>query len=337
MAYIREKRNKWQASIRKKGHPQQSATFTTKTEAEAWATVIESEMIRGVFVDRSEAESTTLYEALERYERGVSKKKDGYEQEKKRINTWKKNPLAKRTLANLRGTDFAKWRDDRLEKVTPSTVQKDLAIISHLFTIAATEWNISITNPISNIKIPTEDNSRDRRLEDNEENLILDELKPVKGRSIWMIPLVQIAIETAARKSELLALQWTDIDYSKFSIRIRGKERTHGKRRMKNKIKYRDVPISPKTFEILKALPIDINGKVFPISSAVAGNAFSEAMKRSNIKDLTFHDLRHEGTTRLAQIYQLHELMKITGHSSTRMLARYYHPRVEELAKRLWA
>lgn len=51
--------------------------------------------------------------------------------------------------------------------------------------------------------------------------------------------------------------------------------------------------------------------------------------------NLRFHDLRHEATSRLAEKFQLHELMKITGHKSSTMLTRYYHPRAEDLAKKM--
>ena len=57
----------WRAQIRRHGFPPLSKTFTTKAEAEAWAKMSESEMARGVWVSRGEAEATTLYEALERY------------------------------------------------------------------------------------------------------------------------------------------------------------------------------------------------------------------------------------------------------------------------------
>ncbi len=62
----------WEAQIRRRGYPAQSKTFETKAEAEAWAKMIESEMSRGVWISRSEAEATTLYEALMRYEEEVS-------------------------------------------------------------------------------------------------------------------------------------------------------------------------------------------------------------------------------------------------------------------------
>ncbi len=72
MATIRKRGNyQWEAQIRKRGFPSQTKTFNTKVEAEAWAKMIESEMARGVWLSRSEAESTTLYETLTRYEKEI--------------------------------------------------------------------------------------------------------------------------------------------------------------------------------------------------------------------------------------------------------------------------
>jgi hypothetical protein len=59
--------HQWQAQIRKKGYPPQVRSFRTRTAAEQWAREVEHEMDRGIFTSRSEAESTTLRELLERY------------------------------------------------------------------------------------------------------------------------------------------------------------------------------------------------------------------------------------------------------------------------------
>lgn len=55
----------------------------------------------------------------------------------------------------------------------------------------------------------------------------------------------------------------------------------------------------------------------------------------ATLTDLHFHDLRHKTTSRLANLLQMHELMKVTGHKSSAMLARYYHPKASDLAKKL--
>jgi len=345
-AFEQRKSGWWQAKVRRKGHPVQSKTFPTKIDAETWARDIENKMDRGIFVDRAEAESTTLKKALEKYEEDVSSKKDGYAQEKVRINTWKADDLASKTLASLRSSDLAKWRDNRLKTVSPSTVQKDLAIISNLYTIANKEWGIEIANPCAKISVKQEDNSRERRLEAGEEIKIIKELEPIKfrgqTRSPLMQPIVKLALETCARQSELLGLSWPDIDTVKGSIRIRGKDRADGKSRNKNKAQFRDIPMSPTAkvvFEELKvlnkarAVPTI---KVLPISAQVVKQAWAAALERAEISGLTFHDLRHEAISRIAGRLQMHELMKITGHSSSRQLARYYHPKIEDLAIKLY-
>lgn len=63
--------------------------------------------------------------------------------------------------------------------------------------------------------------------------------------------------------------------------------------------------------------------------------AFDRARRKAKIDDLRFHDLRHEATSRLAEKLQLHELAKVTGHRDMRMVARYSHPREEDLARKL--
>ncbi|OZA30933.1 MAG: hypothetical protein B7X93_01500 [Hydrogenophilales bacterium 17-61-9] len=94
-------------------------------------------------------------------------------------------------------------------------------------------------------------------------------------------------------------------------------------------------------------------GRVFPTTASALKQSFTSAVARARreyekdcaalgespapgfLQDLHFHDLRHEATSRLAERLQMHELMRVTGHKDTRMLARYYHPRAEDLAKKL--
>ena len=92
----------WRAQIRRKGYPIQRKTFNSRAEAEAWAAVVESEMARGVFVSRAEAEKTTLDEALDRYEREVTSGQKGAVQYASLIRIWKRTPLAARFIVPVR-------------------------------------------------------------------------------------------------------------------------------------------------------------------------------------------------------------------------------------------
>jgi integrase len=329
MATIRGRGDgQYQVQIRRKGWPEQSRTFESRKAAQDWAKVIESEMIRGVFVSRIEAEKTTLHEALERYAREVTSQKKGKAQEAIRIRSWQNDVLASRTLANLRSADFAKFRDQRLANgISPATIRLDLAVISHLFTIAEKEWGINVENPVKKIRLPSVNNARDRRLESGEETRLLAAIDVPAGErsNPWVKPIVLFALETAMRQSEILALDWEFIYFNRPVAHVQNSKNGQA----------RDVPLSPRAVKILKELPRSIGGKVFPTTASALKQSWSRACKRASLEDFHFHDLRHEATTRLAEKFDMHELMKVTGHKDVRMLARYYHPRAEDLAKKL--
>ena len=82
MAQI-EKRGdlQWRARIKKKGFPEQSKTFFTKKDAEDWAKVIESEMIRGTFIARTDSEKVTFGDLVDRYLREVTPSKKNWKSE----------------------------------------------------------------------------------------------------------------------------------------------------------------------------------------------------------------------------------------------------------------
>jgi integrase len=315
----------YQARIRRKGFPPVSKTFSRRADAERYAREVEVEMERGAFVSLAEAQATTLAEALDRYEREVSSRKRGYKQERYKLNLWRESPLAKRSLASLRSSDFAAWRDRRLAAgASPATVRLDLALISHLFTIAEKEWGIPVKNPVRSIRLPPVSNARDRRLDPDEEARLLDVLRQSPNK--WALPIVQIALETAMRQGEILSLTWKDIDLGR---------RTAQLRRTKNG-EPRTVPLSSRAVEILSGLPKSIDGRVFPVSSNAVKLLFARACMRAGIEDLHFHDLRHEATSRLAEkLPNVIELTAVTGHKDLRMLKRYYHPRAEDLARKL--
>lgn len=350
MATIRKRGDKWQARIQIKGSTQVAKSFHSKVDAEAWAKITEAEMIRGVFIKRTDAERTTLAEALDRYEREITPGKRGSEQERERIKAWKADKLASKTLAALRSTDFAQWRDKRLKTVKPATVRRDIGLISNLFNIARKEWGYEgLANPIEAIRLPAENNARCRTFYDSEEQILLNALKPVavgENRAMetgctspWMLPLVQLAVETAMRRGELLALRWENIRLAERVAHLPMTKNGHS----------RDVPLSSKAINILKALPRTLHGAVFPLTANAVKLGFVRAVKRARrhyvaaggtddrmLTDLHFHDLRHIAVTRLAEkLPNIVELASVSGHTDVRMLRRYYHPKAEDLAKKL--
>ena len=210
----------WQALVRRRGYPQQTRTFDTKGAAEVWAAGIESEMGRGVFVSRSEAEGTTLAEALERYAVEVSKKKKSGARESYTIRVWQESALGPRALASIRGKDIAQAvRNFEARGLAPNTIRIHLALLSHLFNTARTAWGMeSLTNPVDLVKgqRPKLPGGRDRRLVGDELPRLLAAAQTYGGSAPQMAghigPIITWAIETAMRRGEIAAMRWEHLD-----------------------------------------------------------------------------------------------------------------------------
>ena len=159
--------NTWKAVIRKSGWPTTIKTFRTKRDAADWARRTEDEMVRGVFIDRADSDRLLLKRALDRYVREVSptKRATTSEAERKRAKPLKAQ-LGNYSLGAITPDRVAEYRDLRLEEgKSPSTVRLELALLSHLFTIAINEWRVGLVyNPVANIRKPAPAKGRDRRL-----------------------------------------------------------------------------------------------------------------------------------------------------------------------------
>ncbi len=316
----------YRAQIRVRGFPHRSKTFTRKTDAKNWIQGTEVAIRDGTAVS-TEAGRTTLFEALDRYLREITPRKKGARREEHRISLWKRDPLAPNFLSQLRGDDFAKHRDDRRSQGrADNTIRLDLALISHLFEIARKEWGMEgLRNPITNITMPRGSNKRKRRLEPDEETALMAELT---GRSPYMRPLAELAIETAMRQGELLALTWRDIDLRKRVACLTDTKNGEP----------RDVPLSNRAVVILTALPRQIEGTspVFPLKKSNVIHTFHDACVTAGIENLRFHDLRHEAVSRLFKLgLNPMEVAAISGHKTLQMLKRYTHLKAEDLALKL--
>lgn len=331
LASITKRGRYWRAQIVRRGYPPQYRTFDSRVEAEAWARVLESEIDRGVFVSRVEAEKTTLAEALKRYEREISVGKAHPAQDHQRIRHWLRQDLAHYFLANLRGVDFAKYRDDRLALGrAANTVRLELALVSHMFEIARKEWGMEgLMNPLKNIRKPSGSNERDRRLRAGEYDTLSAALSA--SENPWVRPAFDLAIETSLRQGMLLALRWDWIDLSRQVIWIPVEFRRHG-----NKGVPPAVPLSQKAVSVLRALPRSLDGRVFSTSQNAIVCVWKKTLKRVGIQGLRWHDLRHEAASRLFEKgLNPMEVASITGHKTLNMLRRYTHLQPDTLAKKL--
>lgn len=336
MASIRKRLNRdgshsWHAQIRKNGFPNQTESFGRKLDADRWATQIEAEMNARKWRDASDAENLTLKHALERYLVDYTANKKGIVAETRRIEVWKRHNLASYSLSKLKGSDFVKHRDARLaEGKSQSTVRLELAIISHLFNMARKEWGFEgLNNPIQDIKMPALAKERNRRLQGDEEKVLLTYCKARDNE--WVYPITILAIETAARRGELLKLEWADVDLKNSTALLRDTKNGDD----------REIPLSSRALKTLNSLAGDNEGQVLKTTDNGFRLSWSRMMKQiakvhSNFDDLRFHDLRHEATSRLFEKgLGLMEVASITGHKDLKMLRRYTHLKAVDLVKKM--
>jgi integrase len=312
----------WRARVRRKGYPDQSRTFGSRAEAEAWARLIESDIDRGAWMPRTEGERTTLGELLARYRIEISPSKKGSAQEIYRLMMMERMPIAGRILATLRSSDFATLRDARLKTVAAGTVDRDLSTISAVINVARREWGFeSIANPIENIKRPKLPQHRNRRITQAEEALLLESAPPI------LRAVIIILLETAMRAGELVNAKREHLDLASRTLRLpdtkSGKSRT--------------VPLSMRAVSAIRSLPARIDGRLLPYKKTVhLSQQFIYCRKRCAISDLKLHDLRHEALSRLAEKgWSAAELMALSGHSGLGMLSRYVHVTAEHLIIRM--
>lgn len=324
MASIRKRAGSWQAQVRLQGHPPVARTFDTKAAAYEWAQQVEHDIERGAYDDRSRAESITLGAALDMYAERVTPRKRGAAQERRLIKRLgerlKKLNLAQLPMAAVRATHFVTYRDVRfLDSVTAATVRLELALISHLFSTARKEWGMALDNPIADLTMPKKSQERDRRLTSGEEEQLLVEAR----RFSEMPQVIILAIDTAMRRGEIAAMQWSWVDWTAGVLKIPANFTKSGKRRM--------VPLSPRALHALreqqKGAGQDPSARVFKVSINFISIAFARIVQTLGIRNLRFHDLRHEATSRLFEAgLQMVEVASITGHQDYRTLARYTHP-----------
>lgn len=329
MATIRKLRGRWQAQVRRRGMKPRAKSFDSKAEAEKWARELESQVDRfGAAPDTKILETTTLGDLLKRYKLEVSPTKRGCVQEIQRIDVLERHEIAHRTLVGLSQPDIASFRDERLSSVAPSTAVREMAILSHVIEVAMRDWGFPLSrNVVKLVRRPIIRNERKRRLEGDEEQRLLDGCDG--GKIAFMKTLLIVAIETGMRRGEILGLKWNDISHNRRVITLELTKNGSG----------REVPMSQRAFDALswwkENAPVD-EATIFPIAPGSFEQVWRRLLKRTQIAGLRFHDLRHEGVSRLFERgLNVIEVSSISGHRELRTLKRYTHLSADNLVARL--
>ena len=313
MASIRKRNRLWQVQVRSRKIGSASKSFHKKADAVAWARIQEAMMQTGNWVKRDQIK-LTVGDLMENYLNTVTPTKRGADTETRRLKRLlTENWLMTIRLDEIEPHHFATFRDKRI-KDGNRACQYDLVLLRHAWNIARIEWGWSLReNPISLIRMPKNNPSRERRLRQGE----YEKLKKAAhcSRSWYLLPIIDIAIETAMRRGEILNLKWSNIDFlnqrALLPITKNGRSRW--------------VPLGQITLNHIGKIH-QTQERVFPISDVAFRQAWDRLRVRAGTTDLTFHDLRHEAISqKFATGMTIPEVMALSGHRTASQLFRYIH------------
>jgi len=341
MAHVRKVKNGWRFEIARNGI-RQSRTFKTKGAGDAWASAQEAEILA---VKRGAIPRKTFAEALVRYRDEISVGKRGGGFEAKRIEALIRDypKLVGRELSTVDGLHLAEWRDARLKVVTKGSVQRDINLLSNVFTIARDEWKWCRDSPFRGFRSPGENPPRMRVIKPGEIRRILRHLghrvgaRPVT-KSAEVALAFLISLRTGMRAGEILSLTPDRIDAYRRVARVPHKtEHLTGRPR--------EVPLSRHALRLLRMfLPAGIAAAgaksrapfAWTVTSASLDALFRKARDQLLIHDLHFHDARADALTRFARKVDVMQLARISGHKDLRILMEhYYRVTPAEIAERL--
>jgi integrase len=285
MASIRKYKRGWRAQVFVNGI-RRSRTFDHYSSAKHWAADIEAELRR----DRDDARAGVIRFTglLDQYESRVSRHKKGHGWEVKQFAVLRRTFLADKAAHEITKAHISRWKDERLAEVTGSTVNRQMNLLSHVFTMAI-EWGYADTNPVSGVSRPRENEPRARlptkcELESTRLAAQWDGVSaPVTVKQRVYVAFL-FACETAMRQGEIAGITPDDLD----GRVVRLPKTKNGSPR--------NVPLTPRAQELLHLVECD-----FRLSASQISSNWKIITTKAKVDDLHFHDARHQGTTMLAQ------------------------------------
>jgi integrase len=308
--------------VRRKGQPLLTATFERLTDARQWAQRMEAAVSENRAAPGNAARKYTVSDLIERYLASVLPlKRPSTAVNQRHHLEWWQDRIGHMCLAEVTPAVIVQHRDILLKTHSPGTTNRYLGTISHAFTTAMQEWQWLDDTPFRRVSKPREPRGRVRFLSDEERDRLLAACQANQNPQLHII--VILALSTGGRKGELLGLRWNDVDLQRGQVTFRD---------TKNR-DTRSVPLTGHALELLrqhaKVRRLD-SDFVFPRRDGrrvmEIKKAWGNAIRRAEISDFRFHDLRHSAASYLAMNgASLAEIAEVLGHRSLSMVGRYAH------------
>lgn len=325
MATIRKRGNKYSAEVNFRGVKKHN-TFASLRQANYWAAKVELEIEEGVH----QGITHVFADVIEKYAQHITPTKRGADNELIQLRRLRREKWVHIELDKLTIEHLAAYRDVRLKTIKPSTFKREYTLVKAM-AAKASLFNIEVNQLLFNgLPIPKAFPKDIKRITKDHEQRLLDAANDGIGQFEYLHPLIRLALATAMRRGELLSLHWSDVDMDSGWLEVAAHKAKSGYSRK--------IPLTDAALEALRDLK-DLAGNsesVVGCTSSAVKCSFERLRTRAGLKHIRFHDLRHEGISRLHEMgLTLPEIQSISGHREMAMLERYSHASVSSLAAKL--
>jgi integrase len=317
MASVLQIGDRWRAQIRRPGRKSISKTFDTKREAEQWArrteAALDDQRASLVTADITVLELVAEFRRMrEELGRPIDPTSNTHYMLEHLVED-----LGAERVAGLTADRLVRWARMRKEQGAGGyTVNMELSQLGTVIRHTSGFLKVSLPDVVGAARpllsygqLISGGNKRSRRPTADE----LAALLPWLDRRNEVIgAAVRVAVITGMRRGEIARIQWGDIDETKRAVLVR-------KRKHPRAVEAKDewVPLLGAAWDIVKAQPQSLDGRIFPVSREALTDAVTAGTRELGIPNLHLHDMRREATSALREMGFDREARKaITGHKS---------------------
>lgn len=308
----------------------EAETFDREPAAKLWMKNREAELSKPGALEKLKAPDPTFAEAIQKY---VDESRKGIGKTKSQVlNSVAATSLAKRRGSTITSADWVQFAKDL--GVQPQTVGNYLSHIAAVYQLARPAWGYQLDPEVINdarkvcksLGLTSRSRERERRPTLEELDKLMEHFGRVKRKDATPMQLIICyAIFSTRRQEEITRQVFEDLDEQHSEIWVR--DMKHPGEKIGNDVRCHLVP---------EALAIIVNrrtsteqtGRIFPHNGESISAAFTRACTLLGIEDLHFHDLRHDGISRLFEMgWNIPTVAGVSGHRSWNSLRRYTHIR----------
>lgn len=321
MAVYRRKGSRfWQAEYYVNGKQVQFSTrATNKPAAEKVLALRVADVLRGEFVGQTKI---TLLKLWEEY----------FELAKVSKRSWRRDEQIMKHLSPMFGAmllqnisvgQIERYKSVRLDEgASPATVNRETALLKHLFNEADRRGYYCGRNPMKAVKFLPEDNLKVRTVSEAEEGALMKCCLP------YQQDLVRFALNTGLRLGDIVGLKWKEVDWERRTITVQVRKT----RRMQ------ELPLNVDALSVVRAADAVRKQSEFVFYNPMTGEpwkdlwlGFKKACRKAGIEAVTWHTFRHTFATRLLRAgVSFMTVKRLLGHSSSKITERYVHETFED-------